>query len=78
MSTSGGSGYCDCGDQEAWRSGAFCDIHECGMLQQQNETQVSRNLSDYKCAAFQHVIYSVRLHLYVLCFSRQDLFALDH
>ena len=44
MSTSGGGGYCDCGDREAWRSGAFCDIHESGLQQQQNETQVTRVL----------------------------------
>jgi len=40
MSTSGGGGYCDCGDKEAWRVGAFCDIHEHGFQQQQYETQV--------------------------------------
>ncbi|XP_054160724.1 E3 ubiquitin-protein ligase UBR2-like isoform X2 [Oppia nitens] len=28
MSTSsGGSGFCDCGDKEAWKSNPFCDIH---------------------------------------------------
>ena len=45
MSTSGGGGYCDCGDREAWRSGAFCDIHEYGLQQQQSETQVERVFS---------------------------------
>lgn len=27
MATSGGGGYCDCGDKEAWKSDPFCDIH---------------------------------------------------
>ena len=27
MSTSGGGGYCDCGDMEAWTSHPFCDTH---------------------------------------------------
>ncbi|XP_061173944.1 E3 ubiquitin-protein ligase UBR2-like isoform X1 [Saccostrea echinata] len=27
MNTSGGGGYCDCGDQEAWTSHPFCDLH---------------------------------------------------
>ena len=31
MSTSGGGGYCDCGDQEAWKSEPFCDIHKKGI-----------------------------------------------
>ncbi|KAF2361677.1 Zinc finger UBR-type [Trinorchestia longiramus] len=30
MSTSSGGGYCDCGDTEAWRSDAFCDVHAKG------------------------------------------------
>lgn len=27
MSTSGGGGYCDCGDKEAWKTDPYCDIH---------------------------------------------------
>ena len=27
MSTSAGGGYCDCGDTEAWRAGAYCTVH---------------------------------------------------
>ena len=52
MSTSGGGGYCDCGDREAWRSGAFCDIHESGLRQQQNEVQVKRVFIYLKCMLF--------------------------
>ena len=28
MSTSGGGGYCDCGDPEAWKTDVFCDTHK--------------------------------------------------
>ena len=28
MSTSGGGGYCDCGDQEAWKVEPFCNNHK--------------------------------------------------
>ncbi|KAH9509159.1 E3 ubiquitin-protein ligase ubr2 [Bulinus truncatus] len=28
MSTSGGGGYCDCGDTEAWKSDPFCLLHK--------------------------------------------------
>ncbi|XP_052273758.1 E3 ubiquitin-protein ligase UBR2-like isoform X2 [Dreissena polymorpha] len=28
MSTSGGGGYCDCGDPEAWKSEVFCENHK--------------------------------------------------
>jgi E3 ubiquitin-protein ligase UBR2 len=30
MSASGGGGYCDCGDPEAWKSEPFCDAHKGG------------------------------------------------
>jgi len=60
MSTSGGGGYCDCGDKEAWRSGAFCDVHESGLRQQQGETQVRRTVI--------MLIYQYILK-YVWCFS---------
>lgn len=30
MSTSSGGGYCDCGDEEAWRCDAFCEVHAKG------------------------------------------------
>ena len=32
MATSGGGGYCDCGDLEAWKSEAYCDFHLRGSL----------------------------------------------
>ena len=28
MSTSGGGGYCDCGDKEAWKVDPFCEVHK--------------------------------------------------
>ena len=30
MNTSGGGGYCDCGDVEAWKSDPFCQLHQHG------------------------------------------------
>ena len=34
MGTSTGGGCCDCGDTEAWKCGAFCDIHIVGTKEQ--------------------------------------------
>lgn len=42
MSMSGGGGYCDCGDGEAWKSGPFCDIHLRG-LEDSMATSTSSN-----------------------------------
>ena len=33
MSTSGGGGYCDCGDKEAWREDPFCERHMAGQME---------------------------------------------
>lgn len=27
MTTSGGGGFCDCGDAEAWKKGPYCQKH---------------------------------------------------
>lgn len=27
MGASGGGGYCDCGDEEAWKTYSYCDNH---------------------------------------------------
>jgi hypothetical protein len=40
MSTSGGGGYCDCGDKEAWKTAAFCDIHVQGLETQQDHVSI--------------------------------------
>ncbi|XP_053394416.1 E3 ubiquitin-protein ligase UBR2-like isoform X2 [Mercenaria mercenaria] len=39
MSTSGGGGYCDCGDAEAWKAGVFCGKHQ----PQSGEMEESKN-----------------------------------
>ena len=31
MHTSGGSGFCDCGDPEAWKDGVWCEMHQPSM-----------------------------------------------
>ncbi|XP_071476314.1 E3 ubiquitin-protein ligase UBR2-like, partial [Diadema antillarum] len=33
MNTSGGGGYCDCGDEEAWKQEPFCQLHSQGATQ---------------------------------------------
>uniref|UniRef100_A0A2P2HWE1 E3 ubiquitin-protein ligase n=1 Tax=Hirondellea gigas TaxID=1518452 RepID=A0A2P2HWE1_9CRUS len=38
MSTSSGGGYCDCGDTEAWRSDAFCEVHAKGLAEAEQPT----------------------------------------
>ena len=42
MSTSGGGGYCDCGDPEAWKAEPFCSIHRPDS-QEKEESRVRSN-----------------------------------
>lgn len=41
MSTSGGAGYCDCGDMEAWKSEPFCNVHKRGATKNDKDPKVS-------------------------------------
>lgn len=45
MNTSGGGGFCDCGDVEAWKEGEACEIHAQGANADLEE--VHRFFSDF-------------------------------
>ena len=40
MCTSGGGGYCDCGDPEAWKAEPFCDTHKKGLTANENRVNI--------------------------------------
>ncbi|KAK3092305.1 hypothetical protein FSP39_001069, partial [Pinctada imbricata] len=46
MSTSGGGGYCDCGDTEAWTSHPFCDAHRPNQGDTSEESNIIEALPD--------------------------------
>ena len=41
MSTSGGSGYCDCGDADAWKQGFACNLHKVDEKSQEENLHTS-------------------------------------
>ncbi|XP_028846030.1 E3 ubiquitin-protein ligase UBR2 isoform X2 [Denticeps clupeoides] len=45
MTTSGGGGFCDCGDTEAWKKGPYCQKHEPNISDGSQEDPLA-NLSD--------------------------------
>ncbi|KAL3874810.1 hypothetical protein ACJMK2_037773 [Sinanodonta woodiana] len=71
MSTSGGGGYCDCGDPEAWKSEAFCDSHRKGLSGQGEMNPVDLlpvDLSDRASALFSAVLkYAVEMLTWEQC-----------
>ncbi|XP_060067571.1 E3 ubiquitin-protein ligase UBR2-like isoform X1 [Ylistrum balloti] len=42
MSTSGGGGYCDCGDSEAWKTAPFCSNHQAKQHDTSQENPMER------------------------------------
>lgn len=38
MAASGGNGYCDCGDVEAWTAHPACELHKVQQDEEQNST----------------------------------------
>ena len=49
MNTSGGGGFCDCGDAEAWKDGVACDTHQHTDDTDMEEVQYFDNLRTTIC-----------------------------
>lgn len=47
MTTSGGGGFCDCGDTEAWKKGPYCQKHEPNISDSCQEVSSSQPLRLY-------------------------------
>lgn len=41
MTTSGGGGFCDCGDTEAWKEGPYCKKHDLNTSQTAEEEVIT-------------------------------------
>lgn len=52
MNTSGGGGYCDCGDTEAWKTEPFCETHKQGLVQEEPAVRT------YSCHYLGHHMYT--------------------
>uniref|UniRef100_A0A8C8SCN8 E3 ubiquitin-protein ligase n=1 Tax=Pelusios castaneus TaxID=367368 RepID=A0A8C8SCN8_9SAUR len=46
MTTSGGGGFCDCGDTEAWKEGPYCQKHELSSAETAEEEDPLMHLSE--------------------------------
>lgn len=46
MTTSGGGGFCDCGDIEAWKEGPYCQKHDLN-TSETDEDEVKAFLQSY-------------------------------
>lgn len=48
MTTSGGGGFCDCGDTEAWKEGPYCQKHELNTTETAEEEVITIEASCFK------------------------------
>lgn len=55
MTTSGGGGFCDCGDTEAWKEGPYCQKHELNTSETAEEEVVTVKTSCFKTLLTVHV-----------------------
>ncbi len=68
MTTSGGGGFCDCGDAEAWKKGPYCQKHT--PTANNRDTEEVRQLP--VCLSVCHIIYMLYIIITPYCLSCQD------
>uniref|UniRef100_A0A6Q2XMY6 E3 ubiquitin-protein ligase n=1 Tax=Esox lucius TaxID=8010 RepID=A0A6Q2XMY6_ESOLU len=71
MTTSGGGGFCDCGDTEAWKKGPYCQKHEpnisdsCQEVKPPYVTPADRH-DTYYCMLFNDEVHTYEQVIYTL------------
>lgn len=72
MNTSGGGGVCDCGDVEAWKEGAACEIHQHGEDVEMEEDPIAKLPVDIVDRGFD--LYNVVLNYCIdlICWDKTD------
>uniref|UniRef100_A0A8C8IDU4 E3 ubiquitin-protein ligase n=1 Tax=Oncorhynchus tshawytscha TaxID=74940 RepID=A0A8C8IDU4_ONCTS len=64
MTTSGGGGFCDCGDTEAWKKGPYCQKHEPNISDSCQEVSISYDT--YYCMLFNDEVHTYEQVIYTL------------
>uniref|UniRef100_A0AAV2L6C4 E3 ubiquitin-protein ligase n=1 Tax=Knipowitschia caucasica TaxID=637954 RepID=A0AAV2L6C4_KNICA len=72
MTTSGGGGFCDCGDSEAWKQGAACSEHKQDQDQDQDQDPVQSLDPDLVFRAFGVFRAILRYAVDMLTWDRED------
>uniref|UniRef100_A0A663LTV5 E3 ubiquitin-protein ligase n=1 Tax=Athene cunicularia TaxID=194338 RepID=A0A663LTV5_ATHCN len=75
MTTSGGGGFCDCGDTEAWKEGPYCQKHELNTSETAEEEVITIEASCFKtltksdtyyCMLFNDEVHTYEQVIYTL------------
>uniref|UniRef100_A0A4W4FQ45 E3 ubiquitin-protein ligase n=1 Tax=Electrophorus electricus TaxID=8005 RepID=A0A4W4FQ45_ELEEL len=72
MTTSGGGGFCDCGDTEAWKKGPYCQKHEPNICDSSQEDPLANLSADMIARTYN--IFSIMLKYAVdmLTWDKED------
>ncbi|XP_049748193.1 E3 ubiquitin-protein ligase UBR2 isoform X4 [Elephas maximus indicus] len=73
MTTSGGGGFCDCGDTEAWKEGPYCQKHELNTSEIEEEEDPLVHLSEDMIArAYNIFAIMFRYAVEILTWEKED------
>uniref|UniRef100_T1FY98 E3 ubiquitin-protein ligase n=1 Tax=Helobdella robusta TaxID=6412 RepID=T1FY98_HELRO len=78
MSTSGGGGYCDCGDLEAWKADPLCDLHKLELEKaMKDEVCMCVNLTEEMKARLEALFYHLTYYCMQMLTMTHDFITLE-
>ncbi|MGH0154885.1 UNVERIFIED_CONTAM: hypothetical protein FKN15_044511 [Acipenser sinensis] len=72
MTTSGGGGFCDCGDMEAWKKGPYCQKHEPNSSDPSVEDPLAHLSEDMIARAYNIFSIMVKYAVDMLTWEKED------
>nr|XP_008292068.1 PREDICTED: uncharacterized protein LOC103366189 [Stegastes partitus] len=73
MTTSGGGGFCDCGDAEAWKNGPYCQKHTADGTRDREEDPVSLLPPDLVARSYSIFSIILKYAVDLLTWEQEDL-----
>ncbi|KAJ8014253.1 hypothetical protein DPEC_G00038350 [Dallia pectoralis] len=72
MTTSGGGGFCDCGDTEAWKKGPYCQTHEPNISDSCQEDPLAHLAPDMVARCYNVFSIVLRYAVNMLTWEKED------
>ncbi|KAG8443710.1 hypothetical protein GDO86_009037 [Hymenochirus boettgeri] len=72
MTTSGGGGFCDCGDAEAWKEGAYCQKHALNISESETEDPLIHLAEDMIARAYNIFSVMFRYAVDILTWEKEN------
>ncbi|XP_031435449.1 E3 ubiquitin-protein ligase UBR2 isoform X1 [Clupea harengus] len=72
MTTSGGGGFCDCGDTEAWKEGSYCQKHEPNISDSSQEDPLAHLSADMIARTYNVFSIVLKYAVDMLTWEKED------